>query len=276
LLQLNHLSAVKSTQEAATATGRRRWLYEREAARERHLETWAAQTFDGLIVVSEEDAAVLRRLAPGAGPLIVAPNGVDVDRFIATPVPIEPSVLLSASLDYPPNAEGARWFCAEVLPIVQRAVPGLRFRIVGRKPGPDTLALARPGVVEVCADVPSMVPYLRQSRVAVVPLRVGTGTRLKALEAMAAGRPVVGTSIGLEGLGIIDGVHARIADTPAAMAAAIIELLTVEAKAQNLAAGGRKLVEDRFRWDAIGNALAADLGYVAARPGRSRPPAPNR
>jgi glycosyltransferase involved in cell wall biosynthesis len=108
----------------------------------------------------------------------------------------------------------------------------------------------------VHADVPIMAPYLAAARVAVVPLRMGTGTRLKALEAMAAGRPLVGTTIGLDGLGLEDGVHARIVDDPEAMAQAIVALLRSDAQAQALASAARRLVEDRFQWETIGAEFA--------------------
>ena len=92
-----------------------------------------------------------------------------------------------------------------------------------------------------------------------MPLRIGTGTRLKALEAMAAGRPVVGTSVGLEGLGLVAGTHAHVVDDPAGFAAAVIRVLTDDAHAEALATAGRALVEERFEWTAIGDLLARDL-----------------
>src|SRR5205823_15052400 len=100
--------------------------------------------------------------------------------------------------------DGAVWFCTGVLPQVRSAVPTASVALVGRSPAPEVEALGALDGVEVHADVPSVVPYLRAARVAIVPLRIGTGTRLKAREAMAAGRPVVGTTVGLEGLAVTD------------------------------------------------------------------------
>ena len=105
-----------------------------------------------------------------------------------------------------------------------------------------------------------MLPWLSRARVAVVPLRVGSGTRLKALEAMAAGRPLVGTTVGLEGLGVLDGVHALVADTAPAFAAAIVHALEDDGLAASLTTAGRLLAED-FEWTAIGESfITAVLG----------------
>jgi glycosyltransferase involved in cell wall biosynthesis len=104
--------------------------------------------------------------------------------------------------------------------------------------------------------VPSTLPFLHDARVALVPLRIGSGSRLKALEAMAAGRPVVGTTIGLGGLAYQAGTHALVADDPAGLAEATVRLLRDDALAERLAAAARTLVEDRYRWDRIGEDFA--------------------
>ena len=258
LIHLHNVSAVRTRQRLEAAVGhRRRWLFEREAALEERAERRAVQDYDGVVVVSDADAALL---APPSGrPVWTVPNGVDVDRFPFTPLPAPPRLLLSASLNYPPNADGAIWFAREVFPLVRSEVPGVRFDVVGREPGGEVRALGRLDGVDVHADVPDMRPWLEGCRVAVVPLRQGTGTRLKALEALAAGRPLVGTTIGLEGLDLVDGVHAVMADDPATMAAGIVQLLTDDAAAGRLAAAGRALVDERYRWDAIAARFAAQL-----------------
>lgn len=184
--------------------------------------------------------------------MVVVPNGVDLDRFQVTPVPAAARILFPGTLSYGPNVDGASWFCREVLPRVREAAPDVELDIVGRDAVPEVLELGRLPGVRVHSDVPSMGPHFSAARVVVVPLRLGTGTRLKALEALAASRPLVGTSIGLEGLGLVDGVHARVADGPGEMTSAILELLGDRAVAQGLAVAGRELVEDRFGWDRVG------------------------
>ena len=246
-------------QAAAVARGRRqRWLLERDRAKALRFERWLAASFDVVVTVSAEDAASL----PGRRVLIV-PNGVDSDRFRPTPIPEAPRLVFTGTLSYRPNVDAARWFCAEVQPLVQASVPGVSLDIVGRSPVAEVTALDRVPGVAVHADVADVRPYLERARAAVVPVREGTGTRLKVLEAMAAGRPVVGTSIGLEGLGLLDGETALFADDPAAMAGALVRLLGEDRLARSLAAAGRSWVEAHYRWDAIGADFAGHMLAVA-------------
>jgi glycosyltransferase involved in cell wall biosynthesis len=268
LLGLHDVPSERARQERANEQGRRqRWLLAREAANAERYEREAVSSYDGVVVVSDEDANALAG-ASSEGPrgaVIVIPNGVDTSALTPTPMPAEPNVLLPATLNYRPNVLGAIWFCNEVLPLVQATVPRVRFSLVGRDPVPEVVALARRPGVELHANVPRMAPWLRSARVVVVPLWLGTGTRLKALEAMAAGRPVVGTSIGLEGLGLVDGVHARVVDDPTEMAAAVTELLSCDAMTEALAAAGRRHVEDNFRWEVLADRFADAMQALAER-----------
>ena len=191
--------------------------------------------------------------------MLVAPNGVDVERYRPTPLPGRPSILMTGTFDYGPNVDGARWLCDEVLPRVRAEVPDATLTLVGRGPLPEVVALADRDGVALHADVPEMAPFLEAARVAVVPLRVGTGTRLKALEAMASGRPVVGTSVGLEGLGLVAGLHAAVADDADAFAAAIVRLLREDDHAEAMATAGRALVVERYHWPALADRFADDL-----------------
>ncbi len=246
ILTFQNLLSSRLEHEAAITAGRRqRWLVERDRDKARRLEAWAVEAYDLVVVPSEEDAAAL------GGRAIVVPNGVDVDAFHAGPVPPGTEIVLTGTMSYQPNVEGAVWFCREVLPKIRQAVPDATLHLVGRAPLPAVKELVDGTSVRGHFDVPSVAPYLERSRVAVVPLRIGSGTRLKALEAMAAGRPVVGTTIGLEGLGVEAGTHALIADDADAMASAIVDVLTDDRRAAALATAGRLLVERRYRWDRI-------------------------
>ncbi len=271
LLHLFDVPSVRTRHELATEPGRRqRWLLARDATKAERYERQMAASYDGIVVVSDEDAAAVAGHARERthGPVVVVPNGVEPSAFTATPIPAEPRLVLPASLNYRPNVLGAMWFCDEVLPLVQAKVPDVHFDLVGRDPVGEVLELGRRPSIEVHADVVRMEPWLARARVVVVPLHIGTGTRLKALEAMAAGRPLVGTSIGLEGLGVVDGVDARVVDDPATMADAIVELLTSDTRAATLAAAGRRLVETSFRWETIAERLAEALEAAAD----TRPP----
>ena len=137
-------------------------------------------------------------------------------------------------------------------------MPAATLVLAGRAPGPAVRELERLPGVSVHPDVPSMAPYFEAARVVVVPVRVGAGTRLKALDAMAVARPVVGTTVGLEGLGVVDGRQAFVADTPEAFSAAVVETLQSEDLARAMGEAGRDHVERGFGWGRIGE------GFVAA------------
>lgn len=246
MIELHHLFSAMADQQMALAPGGRQRLYWAwEGRKARAFERRMARRFDRLVVCSEDDMRALRRVVgeDDGGRIAVVPNGVDPSGFRVTPVPANRQILFPGTLGYLPNVDGARWFCTEVLPRVRAAVPDATVELVGRSPVAEVLDLAHlPGVV-VHADVPSMPPYFEAARLVVVPLRIGTGTRLKALEAMAAARPVVGTSTGLEGIGIVDREHARVADDPESMASAIAEILEDDSLSGRHAAAGRAHVE---------------------------------
>jgi glycosyltransferase involved in cell wall biosynthesis len=272
-LQLHHVSSAKAVQERVLVTGRRqRWLLSRQVAKARRLERRAVDAFDVVVAVSDLDAD---QLSAGKGTavhsrLLVVPNGVDTDRYRPSPLPDEARMVMTGSLNYGPNLDGAVWFCDEVLPLVRDRVPAATLALVGRSPAPEVRSLGGRDGIEVHADLASVEPWLAKARVAVVPLRVGTGTRLKALEAMAAGRPVVGTAIGLAGLGLVDGQHALMADDAVSMADAVATVLTDRPLAERLARAGRVLVQERFQWSVIADDLAtALLGRVGPRTGRT-------
>lgn len=251
LLTLHNLGSQMAAHEMAIATGgRRRWLYARDAARARAWERQTTSCFDGVIAVSEVDAAVL-----DCGATVI-PNGVDTT-VVPTPLPAAPRVVFTGALYTGPNSDAVRWFAQAVWPAVRRAVPAAELAVVGASPpGPVRALELLPGV-EVHADVPEVRPFLDGARVAVVPLRVGSGTRIKALEALAAGRAVVGTTIGLEGLGLAHDREVLVADDPERFAEATVRLLRDDLLATRLAGVGRSLVEARYGWPSIAGQFAS-------------------
>jgi glycosyltransferase involved in cell wall biosynthesis len=273
VITFHHLVSEMLRQELAhTAGGRQRWLLERDLSKARSLERLALRDYSRVITCSREDAAALSAL-DATSRIEVVPNGVDLSAFAPTELPREPRVLFPGSLAYAPNVDGARWFCAEVWPRVRTAVPAARLAIAGREPVAEIRALAGLPGIEVHADVPSMVDWFRWARVVTVPLRVGTGTRLKALEAMAAARPVVGTTVGLDGIGVEDGRHAFVRDDPGEMAEAIVALLEREAVARELADAARAHVQARFDWEQIAATFVALVSELAPAPAAAPLPA---
>ena len=256
VLSLFHAAADRALQEAAVeANPLQRALLRRDGVNARRFEQRFVDQADALVVITEADA---RRLGRPGTPTHVVPQGVDLDRIATTALPDDPVVLFSGSLDYTPNVDGVTWFAAEIWPLIRAVVPEARLVVVGRQPTPAVVALRAQEGIEVHADVPSMDPWLAMARVSVAPLRIGTGIRVKALEALAAGVPVVGTTVGLEGVPVTEA-EASVADQPADFAAAVVELLRDDTLARERQAAGRALAEARFSWKAAGQALADAL-----------------
>ena len=209
-----------------------------------------------VIAVSEPDAVLMQEWY-GVKRVEAVPTGVDADYFQArTPVPPAADLVFVGSLDWAPNIDGIDWFQREVLPLILRRKPDCSVAIVGRKP-PRVIQELRsryPGV-QVTGTVPDVRPWLWGSKVSIVPLRVGGGTRLKIFEAMAAGIPVVSTTIGAEGLGARDGDTIRIADTPEDFAAACITLLDDAAERERLRDQALQMVTEKYSWEAVASAF---------------------
>lgn len=213
-----------------------------------------AERFDRCTTVSEID----RHLLLAANPRLqveVIPNGVDIHQYKPQPPAISsPTLLFIGNMEYPPCVDAVLHFTRDILPLIQREIDGVEFWIVGRNPRKEVLQLDA-ACVHVTGRVEDVVPYYRQCSVCVVPLRAGGGTRLKILEAMALGRPVVSTTIGCEGLDVTDGVHLSIADDPNHFARATLRLLTDPQLYQHIATNGRLLVETVYNWDQIAERL---------------------
>ena len=161
-------------------------------------------------------------------------------------------VVFVGAMDYHANIDGAVFFAREVWPQVAARLPDAVFTIVGRNPSEAVSPLARGERIEVTGTVPDVRPYYRSALIAVAPLRVGGGTRLKILEAMAAGVPVVSTTLGAEGLTALPNVDYLLADTGEAVAEAILELARDPLRRARIAAAGHELVRRRYDWAALG------------------------
>ena len=168
------------------------------------------------------------------------------------------------------------FFCRDILPRIRAARPGVHLTIVGRSPTPAVTKLAADAGVRVTGRVDDVRPYLAAATVSVVPLRIGGGTRLKIFEAMAMGTAVVSTRIGAEGLPIINGEHAWLADDPVEFADAVVTLLGDGSRRARLERSARQLVVERFDWSAVAGELEAALRHVAAPLGEKRYPCESR
>lgn len=201
------------------------------------------------VTVSESDRELLASLSHASN-ISVVPNGVDVDYFNpGIPPGVAFDLLLVGSMDYYPNVDGSRFLVEEVMPHVWSNRPDATVGLVGRAPVASVRALGNDPRVTVTGAVPDVRPYFAAGRVALVPLRIGGGSRLKAVEAAAMARPIVGTSVGLEGSGLVHERTALIADEPAALAAAILRVLDDSDLAQSLGAAARDYVVAELSWE---------------------------
>jgi polysaccharide biosynthesis protein PslH len=208
----------------------------------------ALRSVDGVVAVSEADAAWIRLQAPDAELRIVR-NAVDVAFFEPRSMPVRSnSIVFTGSMDYPPNIDAAVWFADEILPGLRERLPQLRFVVVGRRPPAEVQALAtRPGI-EVTGVVDDVRPYLADALALVVPLRSGGGTRLKILQAMSMACPVVSTTLGAEGLAVADSENILLADTPRHFIDSVVKLANSPELAARLAQAGRRLTVAEYDW----------------------------
>ncbi|MBC7233093.1 MAG: glycosyltransferase [Chloroflexi bacterium] len=216
-----------------------------------------------VIACSLADSKALARLVPGLEAVII-PNGVDTqyyqpDAVAALPLHTQ-SLVFTGKMDFRPNVDAVLWFCTEVLPIIQRAVPDVHFYIVGKNPHPRLAPLRNMPNVTMTGFVEDVRPYIAAAAVYVVPLLTGGGTRLKVLEAMAMGKAVVSTTLGCEGIHVAPGQDVILADDPAAFAAQVLALLQDKARREQLGRAARTFVERYFDWDTV----AAPLEQVYA------------
>ena len=228
------------------------------------LERDAARRHRHHLTCSREDAEILRARYPHLS-LHVLPSGFDPNAFApdpATPAPDAERLVFVGSLDYGPNIDGLTWFVTAVWPRLREARPGMRLDVVGKDPTNAVQALAGNGI-ELLGRVEDVRPHLARATVVVVPLRIGGGTRLKIVEALALERPLVSTTIGAEGLGLEHGRHVMLADDAASFAHAVLELTDDPDRAQRLARGGAEAVRARFPWPRLAQELVEIWREVA-------------
>ncbi|MEO5925803.1 MAG: glycosyltransferase family 4 protein [Bryobacteraceae bacterium] len=240
VLDLHNIESELARTHAAAVTGSASWASTRFASMYRDLEREWLPKFDTLLVTSEADRARIQhpdiRVFANAIPEVPLPQ-----------VPETDTVVFSGNLEYHPNVEAVRWFAQEIWPQVRARIPAAEWCLIGRNPEAIASLITSPGI-RVTGPVEDAVAALATGRVCVVPLLSGSGTRFKILEAWAAGRAVVSTTIGAEGLGAIDGEHLLIADTAQSFADAIARLWHDPELRTRLGKAGRQRYEQHFTW----------------------------
>jgi glycosyltransferase involved in cell wall biosynthesis len=262
LFQHNVESALWNRQATHERNPVKKAVFSIEAAKMRRYEPATVARFPHVVAVSENDRSLMSPMTDPSR-ITVVPTGVDTAayRTDAAVGQDKPTVMFLGSMDWPANIDGVELFCEQVWPQVIAAVPEARFQVVGRNPSPRTQKLASDSV-EIVGGVKSVMPYLQDAAVFVVPLRIGGGTRLKIYEAMAAQRAIVSTSIGAEGLDYRDGTDIVIADEPGAFADQVIRLLRDREARVKLGRGAGETAA-RFDWEAVSKEFEAVLRGVA-------------
>ena len=229
-------------------------LYRTEADRLGQYEFEMATTCQESLVISQEEAQVLRERSNQMVVPKVIPNGVD-DEYFSPPSEVRktrPIIVFTAAMDYFPNIDGALFFCQEILPRIHHMIPQAQFLIVGRNPVSALRRIAeRMPQVQVTGTVPDVRPYLSEAMVAVAPLRIARGVQNKILEAMAMELPVVGTTSAFQGLAVASEHGMYVADDPGEFADAVVKLLGSPECARAYGVSAREFVTSHHDWSII-------------------------
>lgn len=256
LFQHNVEARIRGRLADQTQGGLKGWYLRQEAEKLAAYEKEVCRRVKHVIAVSETDADFMAA-EYGAQKPSVAPTGVNVEFFSpagknGAGQPPSRELLFVGSLDYMPNIQGLLWFTSTVLPLIWKARPNTTLDIVGKKPVAEVMKLAESDPrIRVFGNVPDVRPYLWESKLSVVPLFAGSGTRLKIYEGMAAGVPVVSTRIGAEGLMYTDGETILIGDEADTFANQCLSLLDDAAKRERLSRAAQAMVAEHFDWSGV-------------------------
>jgi sugar transferase (PEP-CTERM/EpsH1 system associated) len=206
---------------------------------------------DRVVAVSEADRDAILAVVPDVT-ITVVPNGVDLDEYTDYDRPVQPfDLVFTGKMDFRPNVDAMLWMGREVWPLIQHRRPRARMAIVGQRPHPRLEPLLEETGITITGWVPDVRPYIAGATVYVAPLRVGGGTRLKLLQAMAMGAAIVATSLGAEGFPVTRGRELLLADTPEDFAQAVLCLFENPEQRTQLGKAARRFVEATYGWDAL-------------------------
>jgi glycosyltransferase involved in cell wall biosynthesis len=219
------------------------------------------QAVKRIVAVSGADARTMQSLY-GVPEIADVPTGVDLDYFAArAKITQAAGLVFLGSMDWRPNIDAVRWFATDILPLIRRRLPECSLTVVGRNPTAEILRLAQSGTrIHVTGTVTDVRPYLWESAVSIVPLRIGGGTRLKIYEAMAAKVPVVSTTVGAEGLDVRDGENIALADSPAAFAERCVALLDDPEARRRQSQTAWEMVSACYSWEVVARKFEHLLG----------------
>ncbi len=231
------------------------WYLKNMASRLKRFELKILNQSDYLISISPTDETYFRDQG-FTGPTLTVPTGFSISDYPPTPLPAESTIFFIGALDWLPNQEGLLWFLDKVYDELLKTVPQLTFHVAGRN-APDTFIekLQRPGLI-YHGEVEDSRKFMQSYRVMVVPLLTGSGIRIKILEGMALGRPVVTTQVGIEGIPADNNKHAFVSDDPQQFANQIATLINSDKDASSMVAESRELIIRKFDTFELSNRLS--------------------
>jgi sugar transferase (PEP-CTERM/EpsH1 system associated) len=245
----------------------RRWYNWWESRQVRSAELRRCSHSRGVLVTSAREASLLKASLPNTS-VHVVPNGVDLENFrdAHNVRELDDCIVFTGSMQYYPNIDAVLHFAHECWPLIRSKAPRVTWAIVGRNPPSSVLKLGNIPGITVTGSVPDVRPYLAAATVAIAPLRIGSGTRLKILEALAMKKAVVSTSLGCEGLDVVPGTHLIMVDQPEAFAQCVVDLLQDQDKRAALGSAGRDFAR-AYSWQHIGDALVDAVETITTETG---------
>jgi glycosyltransferase involved in cell wall biosynthesis len=217
--------------------------------------------FEAATVVSDNERTQMARIGCDARRIAVIPNGVDAADLQIRRTPQPDMLIYPGAMTYSANYDAVRYFLAEVFPLVRRAHPEVKLAVTGSTKGVNLHTLPNREGVTFTGYLPDVKPVIAGSAACVVPLRIGGGTRLKIVQSMALGTPVVSTSKGAEGLAVTPEENILLADTPQCLAEQVLRILDNPDLRSRLSENGRQLIERQYTWDRIAQRLDALLHF---------------
>lgn len=249
-----------------TSSPLKRWFYHQEYRKVYEEEIRTLSDQDVIFSTSGQDRAIMQKDVSEV-PNYVVPNGVDTSFFSPnTTEEVEPySMVFTGMMAYTPNYDGMLYFLDQIFPLIREEVPQAKIYIVGKRP-PKELKERASDHVEVTGFVDDVRPYVWKSKIFVVPLRMGSGTRLKVVESLAMKKPVVSTSIGCEGIDVVDGESILIEDSAEAFADSVIRLFNNNNLCNRIATKGHQVVKKNYEWESIGNKMLEIYDSLSSEP----------
>jgi glycosyltransferase involved in cell wall biosynthesis len=247
--------------------GLRKWLLGRDWRLLKEYEGHVCREFDAVLAVSEEDRTALSEAAGCPVDAQVIPIAVDTDEVALVERPDPTHVLHIGTMYWPPNIGGVLWFIHKVWPLIRERKPGVQFDVIGSRPPQEIVALGGDETgINVTGYVPDPTPYFQRAALMVVPLRAGGGMRVKILNAMSQGIPIVSTTLGYEGIAVTPEHDILVGDTPEAFAAQVLRVLNDPDLGRQLTANGRRLMKEKYDYRSVCRPL--DDVYTLANRGR--------